>query len=426
MTKTYDLVIVGAGPTGLMAAKRAAEKGLQVVVIERKKDVSVIRRACCSHFVMDADYEGETLLVQEGKIVFPRNKFEVSYQGRQLEITDKYFNSPGNHTIHFSHQNGHPIGIKFDKGRLLQALMEECEQLGVECMMGTVAYKAQDTADQVTVSTVNGGRKSSVNARKGIVADGANAHLAESLGMHQERKYYHTALAEKYIVEDINGYKPRSWNFFFGRAFRSHAPVIIGPSLYGDRVVEVTVMGSKSKLPSEIFNRVSTDSPLASLFKGSKVLDRHACSLRTFDSLQVPYKGNLLAAGDSAAFIEVEVQGGLMCGYHAASAVVNELHGENGFEQYTAWWQKSFEFNGEDYLKVAQGYALVPAYSDDELDYLFSLTEDQVLEGTFSQYKTPKVMWGAILKHKERIAREKPDLYQKVCTIDKMSLSRSF
>jgi flavin-dependent dehydrogenase len=45
----YDVAIVGAGPTGLMAAKRGAEKGLRVVVIERKKDVSIIRRACCSH-----------------------------------------------------------------------------------------------------------------------------------------------------------------------------------------------------------------------------------------------------------------------------------------------------------------------------------------------------------------------------------------
>ena len=115
-----------------------------------------------------------------------------------------------------------------------------------------------------------------------------------------------------------------------------------------------------------------------------------------------------------------------MCGYHAAAAVVNELQGKNGFEQYTAWWKKSFEFNGDDYLKVAQGYALVPAYSDDELDYLFALTEAQVLEGTFSQYKTPKVMWNGILKHKEKIAGEKPDLYKKVCTIDRMSLSQSF
>ena len=84
MAKTYDLVIVGAGPTGLMAAKRAAEKGLQVVVIERKKDVSVIRRACCSHFVMDAGYEGEALLVTDGKIVFPRNRFEVPTRAASL------------------------------------------------------------------------------------------------------------------------------------------------------------------------------------------------------------------------------------------------------------------------------------------------------------------------------------------------------
>ena len=55
----YDVVIVGAGPAGLMAAKRGAEKGLRVVVIERKKDVSRIRRACCSHFVMDDGYAGD-------------------------------------------------------------------------------------------------------------------------------------------------------------------------------------------------------------------------------------------------------------------------------------------------------------------------------------------------------------------------------
>jgi hypothetical protein len=115
-----------------------------------------------------------------------------------------------------------------------------------------------------------------------------------------------------------------------------------------------------------------------------------------------------------------------MCGYHAANAVARELNGDNGFEQYTTWWQKSFEFNSDDYLKVAQGYALVPAYADDELDYLFSLAEDEVLQGTFSQYKTPKLMWASILKHKDKIAREKPDLYKKVCAIDKMSLSTTF
>jgi len=38
----YDLAIVGAGPGGLHAAKWAAKKGLKVILIEKRKDVSKI------------------------------------------------------------------------------------------------------------------------------------------------------------------------------------------------------------------------------------------------------------------------------------------------------------------------------------------------------------------------------------------------
>ncbi len=94
----------------------------------------------------------------------------------------------------------------------------------------------------------------------------------------------------------------------------------------------------------------------------------------------------------------------------------------DGFAEYTRWWQESFEFNSDDYLQVAQGFALVPTYTDDELDYLFSLIEDEILEGTYNQYKSPRLMWGAFLRHKERIARERPELHRKILT-RKLSLS---
>ncbi len=422
----YDVVIVGAGPTGLMAAKTAAEKGMTAIVIERKKDVSRIRRACCSHFVMDDDYENEGIQVGNGKIIFPRNGFEVRYDGPTLNLTDKYFNSPKAHRIHFSHQNGKPIAIKCDKGKLLQGLLEECQQHGVEFRMNSVAYQAEDTGDRVKVHVVSRERRSTITARKGIAADGANAHITGSLGMNDGRKYYYTAYAEKYIMGGVHDVEPLSWNFYFGRTFRSNPPVIIAPSFYDDNTVEVTIMGGSTTKPAAVFKKVTTESPLARIFKDAKLIDTHGCSLRTFQSLKVPHKGNVIAAGDSAAFIEVEVQGGLMCGYHAANAVAGELNGENGFDNYTTWWQESFEFNSDDYLKVAQGYALVPVYSDDELDYLFSLTEDQVLEGTSSQYKTPKLMWASFLRHKDKIAGEKPALYEKINKISEMSLSSSF
>ena len=45
MTTKYHLVIVGAGPAGLMAAKTAGENGLKVALIERKSVITDINRA---------------------------------------------------------------------------------------------------------------------------------------------------------------------------------------------------------------------------------------------------------------------------------------------------------------------------------------------------------------------------------------------
>ena len=57
------------------------------------------------------------------------------------------------------------------------------------------------------------------------------------------------------------------------------------------------------------------------------------------------------------------------------------------------------------------------------LDFLFSLIEDEPLEGTFSQYRTAPVMWQAILRHEDRIARAAPALHAKIRKIHQMSFS---
>ena len=71
---------------------------------------------------------------------------------------------------------------------------------------------------------------------------------------------------------------------------------------------------------------------------------------------------------------------------------------------------------------MGPAYALVPTYTDDELDYLFALTEGEILEGSYSQYKTPRLMWDAFLKHRDTIARERPELNDKIKNNNQLTL----
>ena len=56
MNKAYDLLVVGAGPAGLMAAKTAGENGLRVALLERKANPEKIERACMEALLAPYEY----------------------------------------------------------------------------------------------------------------------------------------------------------------------------------------------------------------------------------------------------------------------------------------------------------------------------------------------------------------------------------
>lgn len=421
----WDLLIVGAGPAGLMAAKTAAEQGLKVAVIEKNNNFDTLYRACSTQFILDDGYEGEKLEIAEERLVFTKNKFEVTYKGQLIEVKNKYYHSPKNHIIHFALPNDKPFALKFDKQRLLADLYEECRKMGIVFWLGAVAVGGKDEGDTVQLEVASKGISEIWYGKKLIISEGANATLCEKFGLNEGRILYATAYVVKYFLEGIKGVEPNSWNLYYGRAYHTNSPAIIGPSLYGDHIFEMTLTGDKNIRPADTFEKLNADSPLTEQLKQAKILKKSGCTVKGFASLQNPYKQNVIAIGDTAAFVEVEVQGAFMCGYRAANAVAQELKGRPGFEEYTKWWKEAFEFNGEDHLRVSQGYALVPTYTDDELDYLFALTEGKCLEGTYSQYKTPKLIWDEILSHQQRIEKEAPQIYEKIKNINQLTLSSS-
>jgi digeranylgeranylglycerophospholipid reductase len=413
----YDIAVVGAGPAGLQAAHIAARTGLKVILLERRKNISHITRACSMNLIMDENYLGETMKYEEGRLIFTRNKFEVPYSGPVYPMTDKYYVSPAGNKIRFSYKDHRPITLKFSKGTLLEDLLKECENSKVEFHNETSVCGARDAGELVELETICKGIKEKVKAKKAILADGVNSRTTQLLGLNEGRTYLGRARVTIRVMEGMEDYDPHTWNLYFGRVYCTNLPLFMGTGpvsqceTHGEFGNSVSREGRNCE---EVFQDVVNKSPLAYRFKKAKIKEIQSCIVETYTPMKEPSKGNVLAIGDAAALVETQVQGALCCGFRAAHAIARELEGEKGFETYTKWWLDSFEFNSDGVLQVGQGYALVPTYTDEEIDYLFALLKNEVLEGTFSQYKTPKLMWNSILQNKDRIIKERPALHDKI------------
>lgn len=424
MKKVYDLAIVGAGPAGLMTAKTASEMGLSVIIIEMKKAISKVNRACSAQFITDENYEKESIKIKGNKVIFEKNGFYINYTGPLLNIIDNYYHSPCGHKIHFAHPDYKPFAIKFDKGRLLQDLWTDCEKNGVELRLSTIAYGGKDLGDSVTLYIKNNGKSSVISSKKLVIAEGANAKLTGKFGLNKDRMLFGTPFVFSCVMEGTNGFEPQSWNQFYGNKLHPFSEVIVESAINGNDAVEVTVMGTKDLRPNILFKNIISDSPLSSHFTNARIIEKRGCSLKSYASLKRPFKNNVLVIGDSAAHVEVIVQGALMCGYHAANAIKDELNGLAGFEKYTSWWNTAFDFNHSDPLEFVKLYgslSMRPKYTDEELDYLFSLLDNKVLNGNFSQFQIPKTVWKAILPYKNKIQNEKPSLFNKIKSIDELN-----
>jgi flavin-dependent dehydrogenase len=410
----YDVAIVGAGPAGLMAALTASEAGLKTVLIERRRDIGRITRACCQQLIMDEDFQGETVQLQPDVIRFTRNDFSVPYAGPRLPVGHKYFISPSGRRVHFANSDGSPIVVVIDKGLLLQGLLDRCVRQGVRCMGATQVTGIDEAEGMLRLRCMHGGQADAIRARKLIIAEGVNAVLTGKCGLNSGRARFARALCAMYIVDGLEPIAQPALESYMGMAYQSFAPVITGPALGNGSLRYVTLIGTRERRPRQTFDSVRTNSPLAARLAGIEVVKTLGCTATAYAALAVPHRGGILVAGDAAAYVEVEMQGALTCGLQAGRAVAREIEGRGGYEEYTRWWQSSFEFNGEDYLQVAQGFALVPFYGDDELDYLFALIEGETLPGTYNQYRSPRLLWQAINRHGDRIQRERPALHAKI------------
>ena len=422
----YDLIVVGGGPAGLMAAKTAAEDGLKVILVERKRNITEINRACSQIFYvrkltvmaggksdtgeMHRDGYIEPVSVEyddkKTRFHFPALGFSLDYEGPLRPYLNWIYISPSRYSINHHQWNERPWGFFYHKETFLAGLLTSVEKAGAEVWAETIGLGAENTKDGVKVRVRGKSGEQTLEARAAIAADGVVSKIAGSLGLNKKRQVLWKASEGAgfvhYIIEGVEtGLPDSSWLTWAIPSLNPGGSIMIGLSADNRHTV-----GAEATDAVAVIEKFMNDPRYAHMFRRARVVKKEAVAfsgvLRA--PIREPVAGNVVVIGDAAAPIETWIQGAVACGYQAVKAIEKELNGQKGYPEYIDWWQQAFAFNTPEYGKTLSVlYSLTAVCSDEDVDYIYKLFQGRI--------GIPVML---VARNMELIKKGRPELYEKL------------
>lgn len=427
----YDLIVVGGGPAGLTAAMTAAEDGLKVLLIERKKEITKVNRLCSETIVIqpsgfstlkepsDKHIKPSSLSVEiaadKKTFRFPQLGFSFDYGGPLHVYYDKVYLSPSGYQIRTYGRPDMIFGFGIDKEALLDGLLTSVEKAGAEVWEETTATGMENTRDGVRVVVKGGAGEQTPEAKKAIAADGNHpSRMVESLGLNEKRRWIGPPATPKVLMYILEGVEYMMEGAEASLPESSYLEITI-PSInpYGsftvawwagnlNQVLSIT-MGGELSLPT-ILDNFMKHPTYAPWFRHGRVVNKMGCSMSMLAPIAEPVVGNVVIVGDAAAIAETGINEAIASGYQAVRAIEKELNGRKGNQEYIDWWQSSQYFNSPEHLEtLGKMYHLSAICSDEEVDYIYRLFKDKV--GMPSDL---------VADNLEQIKEENPELYRKL------------
>ncbi len=175
----FDVIIVGAGPAGGMAARTIANSGYSVAIIEMKKEVGYpvqcaesVSEFCLNAIGIEKDDRWIKNVAKGVKIVAPN--------GKSFYCAEKRYN--------------------VDRHLFDKSLVEKAVDKGAELYTETKAKHIEEKRDRCIIRT----NKGEFEARVVVAADGALSMIATQLGM-LKRKTFWKAVQYKFDAKYVKG-----------------------------------------------------------------------------------------------------------------------------------------------------------------------------------------------------------------------------
>ena len=427
MRKRYDLIVVGAGPAGLVAARTAGQNGLKVALLERKTNIAKIRRACCEAMLGMFMYTmGDYVIFspQDKRIRFLHNGLSIKYEGPYKNIhgftmysingekveSKEFKPGKGRDNISLSTQTA------IDKEYLLRGLLEEVQKLDVDIFPGINVTTVRKSKEEVVIT----GNGEIFEGSMAIAADGALSRIAQQLGFNKERTFLVSILWAIYRAQGFELPDPTA---------HVHIERGLGKTIFcmtpGAREDEYDFcLGCPiPRLDMEgDAEYILKKSRFCSWFKKAKIDKSSVTAALTnhYSPIFSPFRDNVLLVGDSIwSTPAIGIPCAMLSGFKAANAVtIAHLEGsldEDGVRSYLDWWKKVCDENDWT-LPFRKAFLYI--LTEEEIDYVFSLFKEPIdfliqpydLRMFHVKEKTEE----ALEKVMPVIKEERPDIFAKL------------
>ena len=385
MNVKYDLVIVGAGPAGLMAARAAVKEGLKIAILERKKEISEIHRSCGGVLNINEDTFGEIVNFDQstGDLKFVNSGTTIRYDGPYQDLFGFCLYAPGGGRIEFGdfaelkkNSEKNRLGIALKKGQLLQIMLDEVISAGAEVFPDTNVVAVRKEPEGVVIECEDGRTFTGTFA---AAADGINSRMARVMGMNKERDFYGTTRDTSVAIRGC--FCPAPEGFLFMTTQKSIFSMIPLADEGSYHVYATTFL--RDDKPAEMLDYLlKGDSPFSHWYKDSEILeeDRTACVVTLMSPIKKPFKDNVIFIGDSSWRREMSNVGSMNSGWKAGKCIGAALKSgkanEEGIQEYLDWYEKHYFAPWGVRKQGGRNFNEYLTYED--TDYLVSLCKDKL------------------------------------------------